>query len=106
MPTPVACDGAALTGYLIAQAKVLATLAEWQADPVTASNATVLLVVGLIHTNLEDYVEALRAVHAGQNLEMCAALLHRLSVWPELEMRRLSVCTRQAHPSITAGTVC
>lgn len=61
--------------HVMLQEKVLATLAEWQADPVTASNVTVLLVAGLIHTNLENYVEALRAVHGGHNLEMCATLV-------------------------------
>ncbi len=59
------------------QEKVLAALSEWQADPASGSNVTVLLVAGLIHTNEENYVEALRAVHGGHNLEMCAALCTR-----------------------------
>lgn len=53
------------------QEQVLTTLAEWQADPASASNVMVLLVAGLIHTSEENYIEALRAVHGGQNLEMC-----------------------------------
>ena len=57
---------------LLMQEKVLATLSEWQADPATSANVTVLLVAGLIYTNEENYVEALRAVHGGHNLEMCA----------------------------------
>ena len=47
-------------------------LSEWQSDPATSANVTVLLVAGLIYTNEENYVEALRAVHGGHNLEMCA----------------------------------
>lgn len=50
---------------------MLATLAEWQGDPASASNVMVLLVAGLIYTSEENYIEALRAVHGGQNLEMC-----------------------------------
>ena len=64
----------------MAQDKVLATLSEWQADPATGANVTVLLVAGLIHTNEENYVEALRAVHGGHNLEMCVPCCTVLSV--------------------------
>ena len=62
----------------MAQEEVLAALSEWQADPATGANVTVLLVAGLIYTNEENYVEALRAVHGGHNLEMCAAHLHEI----------------------------
>ena len=69
-----------ITMHVMLQEKVLATLAEWQADPATASNVTVLLVAGLIYTNLENYVEALRAVHGGHNLEMCADLVFHADI--------------------------
>lgn len=52
------------------QDDVLATLHDWLADPATIHNATVLLVAGLVFTNEEDYVEALKALHAGESLEM------------------------------------
>jgi hypothetical protein len=55
----------------LTQEKVLATLSEWLSDPATSANVTILLVAGLIYTNEENYVEALRAVHGGHNLEMC-----------------------------------
>ena len=41
----------------------------------------VLLVAGLIHTSEGNYVEALRAVHGGQNLEMCGLLAVADDCW-------------------------
>jgi len=68
-------------GGKLAKEQVLATLAEWQADPATAGNVMVLLVAGLIHTSEGNYVEALRAVHGGQNLEMMAvAVMNYLKI--------------------------
>lgn len=44
--------------------------AGWRADPLAASNPTVLLIAGLLYALEEDYVEALRACHTGGSLEM------------------------------------
>lgn len=52
------------------QEDVLATIKDWLADPAVAHNAMVLLVVGIIYTNEDDYVEALKALHGGELLEM------------------------------------
>ena len=60
-----------VTDWWELQEKVLEALADWQADPATSSNVTVLLVAALVQTNEGNYVEALRAVHGAQNLEMC-----------------------------------
>lgn len=63
------CVGASVSGLCL-QDDVLATIHDWLADPATAHNTTVLLVAGLIFTNEEDYVEALKALHGGESLEM------------------------------------
>jgi coatomer subunit epsilon len=52
------------------QEDVLATIKDWLADPAVAHNASVLLVAGIIYTNEGDYVEALKALHGGELLEM------------------------------------
>jgi coatomer protein complex subunit epsilon len=39
-------------------------------DPICNSNQHVLLVAGLIYAQEGNYVEALKACHAGQSLEM------------------------------------
>lgn len=61
--------GARISGLCL-QDDVLVTIHDWLADPATAHNTTVLLVAGLIFTNEEDYVEALKALHGGESLEM------------------------------------
>lgn len=53
----------------------MATLASWVADPACAGNATTLTIAGIIYTNEEDCVEALKACHTGLSLEMCVPLL-------------------------------
>lgn len=40
------------------------------ADPICNTNPHVLLVAGLIYASEGNYVEALKACHSGQNLEM------------------------------------
>lgn len=52
------------------QDDVLATIKDWLADPAVAHNASVLLVAGIVYTNDGDYVEALKALHGGELLEM------------------------------------
>jgi coatomer subunit epsilon len=52
------------------QEDVLATIKDWLANPAVAHNASVLLVAGIIYTNEGDYVEALKALHGGELLEM------------------------------------
>ena len=52
------------------QDDVLATIKDWLADPAVAHNASVLLVAGIVYTNEGDYVEALKALHGGELLEM------------------------------------
>ena len=52
------------------QEDVLATIKDWLADPAVAHNASVLLVAGIIYTTEGDYVEALKALHGGELLEM------------------------------------
>ena len=53
-----------------ARAAALETAAGWLADPASASNATVLLVAGMLHALEETWVEALTACHSGNSLEM------------------------------------
>jgi coatomer subunit epsilon len=57
-------------GVELMQEEVLATIKDWLADPAVAHNASVLLVAGIIYTNEGDYVEALKALHGGELLEM------------------------------------
>ncbi|CAD7702608.1 unnamed protein product [Ostreobium quekettii] len=54
----------------VPQDKVLETLSEWMADPVTNSNPMVCLIAGTIHCHEENYVEALKSCHSGATLEM------------------------------------
>lgn len=54
----------------VLQEDVLATIKDWVANPAVAHNATVLLVAGIIYTNEGNYVEALKALHGGELLEM------------------------------------
>ena len=51
------------------QETVLATLEEWMADPSVKHNATVLLVAGVVYSNEDNYVEALKALHGAGTLE-------------------------------------
>lgn len=52
------------------QEDVLSTLQSWQEDRSIAGNADVLFVAALIHASEGNYVEALKACHAGQSLEL------------------------------------
>ncbi len=52
------------------QEAAVETVNQWMADPICNSNAHVLLVAGLIYAQEGNYVEALKACHAGQSLEM------------------------------------
>lgn len=49
---------------------VFETLQQWLDDQAVNSNATVLLVAGIIYANEEKFVEALKACHTGLSLEM------------------------------------
>jgi len=53
-----------------AQEEVFSTLQTWQEDRSTAGNAEVLLIIAIIYANEGNYVEALKACHAGQSLEL------------------------------------
>ena len=48
----------------------LEEVAAWLADPASASNATVLLVAGLLYALEDNHVEALKTCHSGTSLEM------------------------------------
>jgi coatomer protein complex subunit epsilon len=52
--------------------EVFSTLQTWQEDRSLAGNAEVLLIIALIYANEGNYVEALKACHAGQSLELLA----------------------------------
>ena len=58
---------------------MLETLASWVADPACAGNAMTLTIAGIIYTNEENYVEALKACHTGLSLEMYVCTLHTLT---------------------------
>ncbi|GMH41511.1 hypothetical protein BSKO_09421 [Bryopsis sp. KO-2023] len=51
---------------------ILATLTEWMGDPVASANPYVCIIAGTIFSKEENFVEALKACHAGTNLEMMA----------------------------------
>lgn len=59
-------------GSKLSKEDVLATIADWLADPAVSYNSTVLLVAGIIYTNEANHVEALKALHGGDTLEMMA----------------------------------
>lgn len=50
--------------------EALDAVAAWLSDPSYASNATALLVAGLVFALEENFVEALKACHSSSNLEM------------------------------------
>jgi Coatomer epsilon subunit len=55
------------------QDQCLATLQGWLDDPTSSHNATVCPIAGIIYANEKNYVEALKACHAGTSLEMYAS---------------------------------
>lgn len=61
----------ALHYVMLAQDAALDTVRSWLADPICSSNPTVLLVAGLLFLREGDCVEALKACHGGQTLELC-----------------------------------
>jgi coatomer protein complex subunit epsilon len=57
-------------GRRVAKDAALATLESWLADSACNRNPHVLLVAGTIYLAEANYVEALKACHSGQTLEM------------------------------------
>ena len=55
---------------LLIQETILSTVQDWAQETSYRSNATVLLVIGLIYAAEDNYVEALRACHTGISLEL------------------------------------
>lgn len=52
------------------QESALEQVGQWVADPICNTNQHVLLVAGLVFAREGNYVEALKACHSGQSLEM------------------------------------
>eukprot|EP00877_Chromochloris_zofingiensis_P004225 jgi/Chrzof1/13803/Cz08g13010.t1 len=63
---------ASYTGGKVAKDAALATVADWLGDPACNRNPHVLLVAGMTYAQEGNYVEALKACHSGQSLEMMA----------------------------------
>ncbi|WIA34245.1 hypothetical protein OEZ86_012596 [Tetradesmus obliquus] len=59
-------------GGRIGKDAALDAVGGWMSDPICNSNAHVLLVAGLVYAQEGNYVEALKACHGGQSLEMLA----------------------------------
>ncbi len=59
-----------LSASSLLQDTILSTVQDWAQEPSYRSNATVLLVIGLIYAAEDNYVEALRACHTGISLEL------------------------------------
>ncbi|KAF8066259.1 coatomer subunit epsilon-1 [Scenedesmus sp. PABB004] len=59
-------------GGRIAKEAALEQVSAWVADPICNTNPHVLLVAGLIFASEGNHVEALKACHGGQSLEMLA----------------------------------
>ena len=64
------CTLLILSASLLIQDTILSTVQDWAQQPSYRSNATVLLVIGLIYAAEDNYVEALRACHTGISLEL------------------------------------
>ena len=67
---PASCTPLILSASLLMQDTILSTVQDWAQEPSYRSNATVLLVIGLIYAAEDNYVEALRACHTGISLEL------------------------------------
>eukprot|EP00775_Hariotina_reticulata_P010026 gene10026-10182_t len=65
--------------------EALETVGQWVSDPICNNNPHVLLVAGLIYANEGNYVEALKACHSGQSLEMLllTAITYTQHRWQE-----------------------
>jgi coatomer protein complex subunit epsilon len=59
-----------MSDLLHLQEDVFSTLQSWQEDRSIAGNKDVLLIIAIIYANEGNYVEALKACHAGQSLEL------------------------------------
>ncbi|KAL2653523.1 hypothetical protein R1flu_021651 [Riccia fluitans] len=70
--------------------KALASISEWTADPVIASNPSFLLVAGTIYAHEKMYNEALKLTHVGGTLDLCA-----LNVQIYLKMYRTDSAEKQ-----------
>lgn len=70
---------------------ILSTVQDWAQEPSYRSNATVLLVIGLIYAAEDNYVEALRACHTGISLELRA-----LAIQLYLKIDRIQQADEQA----------
>ncbi|KAL2653522.1 hypothetical protein R1flu_021650 [Riccia fluitans] len=70
--------------------KALASISEWTADPVIASNPSFLLVAGTIYAHEKMYNEALKLTHVGGTLDLCA-----LNVQIYLKMHRTDFAEKQ-----------
>ncbi len=64
------CTLLILSASSLLQDTILSTVQDWAQEPSYRSNATVLLVIGLIYAAEDNYVEALRACHTGISLEL------------------------------------
>jgi hypothetical protein len=54
----------------VLQERALETVGTLLADPICSNNPHVLLIAGIIYSQEENYVEALKACHSGASLEM------------------------------------
>jgi len=77
-------------GGRVAKDAALATISDWMQDAACNRNPLVLLVAGNIYAHEANYVEALKACHGHQNLELMA-----LSTQVYLKMDRVDKAEQQ-----------
>lgn len=56
--------------FILVQESAVEKVGQWVSDPICNTNPHVILVAGLIYAQAGNYVEALKACHTGQTLEM------------------------------------